>query len=336
MTPLSAPAEEPQAEPPVVLGEVRTGLIAHHRALRRAEAEELLGWLVPGGRALSWERPIAHALSAPVITGLDCALALGAEGRRTTRAVGTVSSRAALTAGTILQCSTIAEVRPAATAQRRSWSSYISRPGVVEIFPAHRGEPVAEGFLGEGGERAGVADFGAIGERLARRAQNAPLLEGRAPLLFRWTRLRFAVTPPDGGPGGAPTDGTVLRLGESGMRTLRIREVSAAVPDIAEFCGDLALHDWILTTVIRCLDQLSGAKPERELADIEAIVSRLLHLWMPAARVNTELRVLWSEFERTPGFTRQWESLVARMRDHIALHTAHQLGVLINHEGHFT
>lgn len=327
----TAPVETRGPESAVVLGEVRTGLVAHHSALRRSETERLLDWLVPGGRVLSWERPVPHARSAPALTGLDCRLALGPEGKKTVRAVGTLETRAALTGGTILQCATHATVRPAESGRREPWSHYTSRPGVLETIVAQQAESIVEGFLGEGGQAGGIADFNAVGERLARRVQNAPMLEGRSPLLFQWTRLRWAVTV------GASADAeanvrATLRLGDGGLRTLRAEAASADVADIAEFCGDLALHDWILSTVVGHLDELAGAAPERELAEFGVILSRLRHLWMPAARVSPELSVLWREFEAKPGFTRQWRSLVARMRDHIALHTAQQLGVLINHD----
>ncbi|MBR7835928.1 hypothetical protein KDL01_21820 [Actinospica durhamensis] len=333
------PTRGRESEPLVVLGEVHTGLITHHSALRRAETERLLAWLVPAGQVLSWERPIPHAVSAPVLTGLDCSLALGIGGGKSVRAVGTASSRVALTGGTILQCSTVATVRAAQFGRREGWAHYTSRPGELETLSPQQADHLAEGFLGEGGQRDGVADFGAVCERLARRVQNAPMLEGRSPLLFQWTRTRWAATSAgtvpegaaDGANAAAETAEAFMRVGEGTDRTLRIQAVRAAVEDLAEFCGDVALHDWILTTVLGYLDEISGAEPERQLAEIDLILTRLRHLWMPSARVSTELSVLWSEFERKPGFSRQWQSLVARMSDQIALHTAHQLGVLINH-----
>lgn len=345
------PTRREESEPLVVLGEVHTGLITHHSALRRAETERLLAWLVPAGQVLSWERPIPHAVSAPVLTGLDCALALGIGGGKSVRAVGTVSSRAALTGGTILQCSTVATVRAARFGRREGWAHYTSRPGELETLSPQQADHLAEGFLGEGGQRDGVADLGAVCERLVRRVQNAPMLEGRSPLLFQWTRMRWAATSAGPVPQGAAdlanaaavaaaaqaaqtaeTAEAFMRVGEGTDRTLRIQAVRSAVEDLAEFCGDVALHDWILTTVLGYLDEISGAEPERQLAEIDLILTRLRHLWMPSARVSTELAVLWSEFERKPGFSRQWQSLVARMSDQIALHTAHQLGVLINHQ----
>jgi hypothetical protein len=321
------------AGPPLtVLGEVRTGLVSHHGTLTREQTERLLAPLALGEPVLSWERPIAHSSSAATVTGLDCQLALSADGARRVRAVGTAVSRASITGGTILQCSTLATVRPAAVQRRLDWSHYTARPGLLETISAQDPSPqqLEAGFLAEDVPREGCADFGSICDRLARKVQNSPLLEGAAPLLFQWTRLRWAATVRrDGSTGPAVAN---LRLGDELGRTLSLAVNASSVVEVAEFCGDLALHDWILTTVIRRMERLTADGSEVDVRELSPVVSRLLHLWMPAARVNPELSELWTEFEQKPGFTRQWNSLVSRMRDQISLHTALQRGVLINHD----
>lgn len=317
-------------DPPLtVLGEVRTGLVSHHAALTREQAEQLLAPLALGESVLSWERPIAHSLSAVTMTGLDCNLAVGEGGARKARAVGTVASRASVTGGTILQSSTLAAVRPSAVGRRQDWSHYAARPGVLETLAAQAPEQLAAGFLSEGPQREGFADFGSICERLARKVQNSSLLQGAAPLQFQWTRLRWAACVR---PEGATAASVRLQLGEDLGRTLSLTVLRSSVPEIAEFCGDLALHDWILTTVIRRLERISGDSSDEDVREISPVVARLLHLWMPGARVNAELSGLWNEFERQPGFSRQWQSLVSRMRDQISLHMALQRGVLTNHD----
>jgi hypothetical protein len=80
------------------------------------------------------------------------------------------------------------------------------------------------------------------------------------------------------------------------------------------------------------MERISGDDSDEDVREISPVVGRLLHLWMPAARVNAELSEVWNGFERRPGFSRQWNSLVARMRDRLSLHTALQHGVLINHD----
>lgn len=339
-------AEPPARREPAltVLGEVRTGLLSNRGALTREQAVRLLTALAPGESVLSWERPIAHVRSAPVVTGLDCQLALGADGARGARAVGTIASHASLTGGTILQCATVAAVRASATGRREDWGHYTAHPGTLETLSEQDGARVAEGFLAEGGQRLGVADFGSVCDRLARKVQNSALLQGTAPLLFQWTRLRWAATlrPAEESTGGAGTAGgddggageatASLQLTDELSRTLRLHTAASTVADISEFCGDLALHDWILTTVIGRLERISGEDSAEDVREISPVVSRLLHLWMPGARVNAELSGVWSGFEQRPGFTRQWNALVARMRDQLSLHTALRRGVLINHD----
>jgi hypothetical protein len=315
----------------IVLGEVRTGLLSNRTALTRENAVQLLSPLRPGEPVFTWERPIAHARSAPVVTGLDCHLSLSADGQRRARAVGTVASHASLTGGTILQCATVASVRPAGDGQRKQWSHYTARPGTLETFSVQDSERVREGFLGEGAQRAGLADFGAVCDRLARRVQNSAMLQGTAPLLFQWTRLRWAAWVPDRRPEGAQP-AAAMQLTDDLSRTLQLNVFASTAAEIGEFCGDLALHDWILTTVIRRMERISGLDADEDVREISPAVSRLLHLWMPAARVNPELAEVWTGFEHRPGFSRQWNSLVARMRDQLSLHTALQRGVLINHD----
>jgi hypothetical protein len=315
-----------------VLGEVRTGLLSNRGALTQEQAKRLLDQLGPGEPVLTWERPIAHARSAPVVTGLDCHLALSADGQRRARAVGTVASSASLTGGTILQCATVASVRASAAGRREQWSHYTARPGVMETLSVQDPERLREGFLSEGAQRAGLADFGAVCDRLARRVQNSAMLQGTAPLLFQWTRLRWAAWVPDKKPSGEPSAKAAMQLTDELSRTLRLDLFDSNVEQISEFCGDLALHDWILTTVIRRMERISGLDAEEDVREISPVMTRLQHLWMPAARVTGELAGVWKGFEDRPGFSRQWNSLVARMRDQVSLHNALQRGVLINHD----
>jgi hypothetical protein len=48
-------------------------------------------------------------------------------------------------------------------------------------------------------------------------------------------------------------------------------------------------------------------------------VEHLLHLWMPAARGDEAGAALWAGLERRPGLARQWDALVHRVRDQLAL-----------------
>lgn len=52
---------------------------------------------------------------------------------------------------------------------------------------------------------------------------------------------------------------------------------------------------------------------------LSPLVEHLLHLWMPRARVDRSLTAPWESLEQEPGFTRQWQTQVQRIRDQLAL-----------------
>ncbi|WP_318218495.1 SCO2521 family protein [Streptomyces sp. SCL15-6] len=303
--------------PVLACGEVRTCLLPTRQALDIRAAAQLLG-LRADERVLLSERPNLYARSPDTLTGVDCHLP-SANGARV-RAVGTVVARAALTEGRVLQASAHFRVPAAGPDQRRPWGHYLVRPGVVEPLGRLRREAVAQGVLGGG--RHGDLDVGLIADGLLTRLLRHPLLDHRPPLRSRPTRLRWAALP------AAPGEGPSIErftLAEDELRTvlLRVPEDTAG-GDLAALCDDLALHDWLLTTLVRMLDGIRlGAGPEHGFAVVEALrpaVNHLLHLWMPRARVPQELAALWDPLEERPGFTRQWRTLVQRIRDQLTLH----------------
>ncbi|GJF20084.1 SCO2521 family protein [Streptomyces sp. HO565] len=303
--------------PVLACGEVRTCLLPTRQALDIRAAAQLLG-LRADERVLLSERPNLYARSPDTLTGVDCHLP-SANGARI-RAVGTVVARAALTEGRVLQASAHFRVPAAGPDQRRSWGHYLVRPGVVEPLGRLPREAVAQGVLGGG--RHGDLDVGLIADGLLTRLLRHPLLDHRPPLRSRPTRLRWAALP------AAPGEGPSIErftLAEDELRTvlLRVPEDTAG-GDLAALCDDLALHDWLLTTLVRMLDGIRlGAGPEHGFAVVEALrpaVNHLLHLWMPRARVPQELAALWDPLEERPGFTRQWRTLVQRIRDQLTLH----------------
>ncbi|MFF9483713.1 SCO2521 family protein [Streptomyces sp. NPDC014676] len=318
-----------ETQPPVVLacGEVRTCLLPALQALDSRAAAQLLG-LRADERVLLSERPNLYGRSPDTLTGVDCPLP-SADGARI-RAVGTVAARASLTEGRVLQSSAYFRVPASGPDHRRPWGHYLVRPATVEPFGKLPYEAVAQGLLNGG--RHGELDVGLIADQLLTRLLRHPLLDHRPPLKSRPTRLRWAALPaePDEGP-------SIERftLAEDELRTVRLR-VPAGTPadEIAGLCEDLALHDWLLTTVVRILDgiRLGIAEPpartrprtgEDRPAVVTALrpaVDHLLHLWMPRARVAHGLAPLWDALEDRPGFTRQWRTLVQRIRDQLALH----------------
>ncbi|MEV5514511.1 SCO2521 family protein [Streptomyces flaveolus] len=303
--------------PVLACGEVRTCLLPTRQALDIRAAAQLLG-LRADERVLLSERPNLYARSPDTLTGVDCHLP-SANGARI-RAVGTVVARAALTEGRLLQASAHFRVPAAGPDQRRPWGHYLVRPGMVEPLGRLPREAVAQGVLGGG--RHGDLDVGLIADGLLTRLLRHPLLDHRPPLRSRPTRLRWAALP------AAPGEGPSIErftLAEDELRTvlLRVPEDTAG-GDLAALCDDLALHDWLLTTLVRMLDGIRlGAGPEHGFAVVEALrpaVNHLLHLWMPRARVPQELAALWDPLEERPGFTRQWRTLVQRIRDQLTLH----------------
>lgn len=321
--------------PGVVLacGEVRTSLLPALQALDSRAAAQLLG-LRADERVLLSERPNLYGRSPDTLTGVDCPLP-SANGARV-RAVGTVAARAVLTEGRLLQSSAYFKVPATGPDHRRPWGHYLVRPGVVEPFGKLPHEAVAEGVLNGG--RHGDLDVGLIADGLHTRLLRHPLLDHRPPLRSRPTRLRWVALPAALGAGPSIERFT---LAEDELRTVRLR-VPEGTPseEVAGLCDDLALHDWLLTTVVRILDGIRlgagpGAPPARQRAGtgggageghpavvraLRPAVDHLLHLWMPRARVAQDLALLWDALEERPGFTRQWQTLVQRIRDQLTLH----------------
>ncbi|MER6149210.1 SCO2521 family protein [Streptomyces hirsutus] len=324
--------------PRVVLacGEVRTSLLPALQALDSRAAAQLLG-LRADERVLLSERPNLYGRSPDTLTGVDCPLP-SANGARV-RVVGTVAARAALTEGRLLQASAYFMVPATGPDHRRPWGHYLVRPGVVEPLGKLPHEAVAEGVLNGG--RHGDLDVGLIADGLHTRLLRHPLLDHRPPLRSRPTRLRWVALPAE--PGAGPSIER-FTLAEDELRTVRLR-VPEGTPGegLAVLCDDLALHDWLLTTVVRILDGIrlgagagaAGAPPARQrprqrpgageelpavVRALRPAVDHLLHLWMPRARVAQELAPLWDALEERPGFTRQWQTLVQRIRDQLTLH----------------
>ncbi|MFJ8144456.1 SCO2521 family protein [Streptomyces sp. NPDC096048] len=302
----------------LLCGEVRTCLLPARQALDIRSAAQLLA-LRADERVLLSERPGLYARSPDTLTGVDCPLP-SANGARI-RAVGTVAAHAALTEGRVLQTSAHFRLPAAGPDQRRPWGEYLVRPGVVEPLGKLPHEAVARGVLGGG--RHGDLDVGLIADGLLTRLLRHALLDQRPPFRSRPTRLRWVALP------AAPGDGPSIErftLAEDELRTVRLRVPEGTTgAGLAALCEDLALHDWLLTTVVRMLDgiRLGGSAAQDATGVVRALrpaVDHLLHLWMPRARVARDLAPLWDPLEERPGFSRQWQALVQRIRDQLTLH----------------
>ncbi|SED47694.1 hypothetical protein SAMN05216489_03555 [Streptomyces sp. 3213] len=298
----------------LVCGEVRTCLLPSFQALDGRTAAQLLRLRADEHVRVS-ERPNLYALSPEVLTGVDCRLPTS-DGAKV-RGVGTVAARAALTEGRVLQSTAYFSTPADGPDVRRPWGHYLVRPGVVEPFGKLPEQATAEGVLRSAGR--GELDLGMISEGLLAQVVRHPLLDRQAPFKSRRTHLRWAARRTLEGSDPLLDSFT---LAEDGLRTVELRvpeDIPAAA--VAGLCEDLALHDWLLTTVVHMLEnsRLGAADGPAAVLALRPAVDHLLHLWMPRAHVERTLSPLWDVLEREPGFTRQWQTLVQRIRDQLAV-----------------
>ncbi|MGW7542720.1 SCO2521 family protein [Streptomyces sp. NPDC054770] len=312
---------EQNPEPVLVLGEVHTCLLPHSQALTGRSAAALLR-LRTGEQIRLSKRPNLYVRSPDVMTGVDCHLPTASGAK--VRAVGTVTTRATLTEGRLLQAGAFCAVTADGAHRRRRWGHYLARPGVVEPFGTLPGRDVADGCLKDAG-RPGDLDLGAIAGRTLGWVLRDRALDNQPPFKSQVTRLRWVGLPAPAGEGPSLESFT---LAGNGLRTAELRLPTGITADAAAgLCHDLTLHDWLLTTLLRMVERsrLGSTDGRDALAALRPAFDHLLHLWMPAARVDRVLRPLWDALEREPGFTRQWLILVQRIRDQLALQTAAHL-----------
>ncbi|MGW0863063.1 SCO2521 family protein [Streptomyces sp. NPDC002611] len=301
---------EQPVRPALACGEVRTCLLPSLRALDSRAASRMLR-LRADEHVLVSERPNLYVRSPEVLTGVDCGLPTSNGAK--VRAVGTVAARAALTEGRVLQTTAYLRAPASGPEARRPWGQYLVRPGVVEPFGKLPQEATAKGFLHDPGRDE--LNLGMIAEGLLAYLRRGPLLDLRVPFKSGYTHLRWVARYV---PVGEPASLERFTLAEGGLRTVELRlpeDIPAAAA--AGLCEDLALHDWLLTTVTHLLD--GSRAPTSSVPALGAAAEHLLHLWMPRARVAPSLAHLWDALERTPGFTRQWQNLVQYIRDRLAV-----------------
>lgn len=321
----------------LTLGEVHTGLLQNSTSVPQARSVQLLA-IVLGERVRHSTRPIAYAVSPERLTGVDCRLAALSKAR--VRGVGTLVSRASITGGHVLQGSTFTRVVRGEADRRLPWSHYMSRPGVVETVGKADQEDLANGFIETkpGGGWASALpnlDLGAVSDRLMDEVQISMGLDRRPPFRTARTRLRWAVVhrPASGqGAPGATAGGEApaqvrFSIENDTLRTMAIEVDVDDARSVAAFCEDLALHDWLLTTLLELIErsQIGDGSRSRVIDRLRPAIDYLLHLWMPAARVDQAVLPLWESLERRPGFTKQWRALVDRIRDQVAVGTVMQL-----------
>ncbi|HVQ90478.1 MAG TPA: SCO2521 family protein [Mycobacteriales bacterium] len=322
----------------LAIGEIRTGLVQNSTSVPANLTVRALA-LLPGELVRSSERPIAYAVSPDRLTGLDCRLATPTRVR--TRGVGTAVSRAAITGGRVLQASTHTVLVAAGSDRRLPWAHYLARPGIIEVAGRARFADLADGYLGP--PQPATLDLAALNERILDDIVVRPELDRRPPFRVARTTLRWVAEIADEPPGarvrGAPAPAedepeAQFWLASGTLRTARLSLPASQLSTVVELCEDLALHDWLLTTVTGLIERsrpdaaATSAASTAAVARMRPAVDHLLHLWMPAARVDRRLLPLWESLERRPGFTRQWNVSVNRIRDQIAVTTVGLLGVV--------
>lgn len=300
----------------LMVGEVHTGLLQHSHSLPAASCEVILDFL-RGEGVRRFQRPIARVESPALLTGVDCCLP-SASGART-RAVGTVLHRAYVVGGHLVQGTAMARLVRGTAGRRLPWSYYLARRGVLETIGKPNWDDLVLGFTN--GAAASltepVLDLGAISRRMVDMVQSATLLDRVPPLRVARTRLRWVAVLDDRE--SAPEHLTFTVDGRQ-SRTVRLVCAPSQADSVAAFCEDLALHDWLLSTLNEVMERAQIGSAEADPIDrLEPAIVHLLHLWMPAAHADDLTRQLWQGFERGSGLWRQWQTMVDRIRDQMAL-----------------
>ncbi|HWS38444.1 MAG TPA: SCO2521 family protein [Actinoplanes sp.] len=300
----------------LVVGEVHTGLLRGRDPMSAREAATLVD-LVAGEPVLRRDRPRSYVRSPERPVGVDCSLGTPAPARQV-RGIGTVLQRAAITGGHVVQGTAWTTVTPATgTGGRRPWSHYLARLGVIEAVGRVQAAELTDAFTTP--QRATDAlDLGEIAGRASDLVQSSVPAGGRARDRLRLprTRLRFVAEPSDSA--GPPR----FTVHDEQLRIMRVTLPGDAEPRLLlAFAEDLALHDWLLTSVIGIVERAAiGALPRDEsLGRLRPAVDYLLHLWLPAGRGGELAGYLWETLERRAAFSRQWALLRDRIRDQFAV-----------------
>jgi hypothetical protein len=308
---LAAPEKRDHMTVPLSIGEVHTGLLMTSTAVSADTAAELLA-IVPGGPVRARQRPIRYAWSPEALTGVDCLAPLIE--RREVRIVGTPVTQLSLTDGHIIQAGTHATFRYDHAGRRRPWSHYLAQPGVLEVLGKASEETLATGFL-RGPVTTTALDLGAVNMRVLAAIQRSERLDHNPPFRSRRTRLRWSAEFPDS------EQEVVFTLGADGLRTVRLRVAEPDPRVLADFCADLALHDWLLSTLLDTVDRaIARRRPAAELISLlRPGIDHLVHAWMPAAHVSGVLESAWQELDLRSGFSLQWQKTVERIRDQLSV-----------------
>jgi hypothetical protein len=295
----------------IFVGEVHTSLLRHSTAVDTSTAVSLLE-LKAGSPVRYGERPVRYAVSPDVLTGLDCRLA----STQDVRGVGTAATRAILVGGQVLQCSSSVRIVASAEGRRLPWSHYLSRPGFIETVNKADQTRLLDGFLSASAAPS-TMDLGALNHHAHNRIQANGELDKRVAFRVPPVRLRWAAVQ------AQPTS-LSFTVGRDGFRSFTLRLPDLETAGVTALCEDIALHDWLLSSVQRLLEtsRIGGAHLGDVVKRLTPAVNFLLHLWMPGARLDDEMRTAWKSLEERSGFTRQWRASIDRVRDQLFLAAA--------------
>ncbi len=297
----------------LTIGEVHTGLVQHQAPLSQAQSERILQFQ-EGEVVLLSQRPTTRAASPTRFFGVDCLLP--SHTNRQVRCAGTISYQAIITGGRVLQGSSNVKLVSAQENRRLPWSHYLARPGTTEAIAKADWADVAEGYV-RGRAVPDTLDVGGVSGRAMDTVQRSRLLDRRPPFRAQRTCLRWVIRQA----AGDPT--ITFSVRSDVLRTVELSLPDTQFRDGIALCEDLALHDWLLTTVGDLLEVTrTSSRPDIEkIGRLRPAVEHLLHLWAPGARVSPSVRPIWDLLEQRPGFTHQWNASVNWIRDQIAVGT---------------
>ncbi|MFI5890376.1 SCO2521 family protein [Actinoplanes sp. NPDC051513] len=298
------------------MGEVDTGLLRGRDPSSSDDGRRLVE-LVAGERVLVATRPRSYVRSPERPVGVDCTLAAGQA-----RGIGTALQRAAITDNEVVQGSAYATIVPAEHTARRPWSHYLARPGRIETVGRPRWDSLAAELAGPG-RAPSFLDLGAVAQRATNEVQSAAR-GGEDSFRAARSRLRWVARV---GGDDAPLSGVHFEVHDRRLRLLSFTVGRRDAGRLATACEDVALHDWLLSTLIESVRKSAiGQLPRGDtLRRLGPAIDRLLHLWMPAAHADELTEAMWTVLERRAGFSRQWTALTTRVRDQFSVMLAESL-----------
>jgi hypothetical protein len=312
-----------------MMGEIHTALLNNDVAVSPSAARDILGF-IEGERVRHSSRPVARTISPELLTGVDC----GVRSDRTggvSRFVGTVTTRAVLTGGHVLQGSAFVEIAKTPTGRRLPWAHYLGRPGMIQplgtvdqarLLDAQTWRRSGSSVVTRSNNsdarplEARALDLGASCDSVLDAALGHHSLNRRAPFRRPRAHLRWIVDD--------DTDsGILVRLDDrdGSVDLVRLPARAAAPAAYARLGEELALRDWLLTTVLRFTEQARiGAGDRRAtLSRLAPALDHLAHLWSVAPRLTPPLDEMIRAIDAHIGLTDHWLRAIERVRDQFAL-----------------